>query len=415
VLQSRTVRIESLGQLLGILGTVSLEPEPIPADLKVLLLGPRILYYLLTELDPEFNELFKVAADFDDSVEWTDESVAMYMRLLCTLCRKEKLLPFDRGAVARLIEYSARRAGDSGKLSTHLGDVTDLMREADFWAREAGAKLVGREQVDRAATARHLRLRRVQEDNFGDIRDGVILVDTDGEKIAQVNGLSVFELGGRVYGQPSRISATVRMGEGDIVNIEREVELSGAIHSKGVMILAAYLSSRFAFDAPLSLSATLTFEQSYGQVEGDSASMAELAALLSALADLPLRQSLAITGSVNQLGQMQAIGAVNEKIEGFFDVCTMRGLTGEQGVIIPAANARHLMLRQDVIDAVAAGKFHVFTAQTADDAMALLSGVAVGSRDKKGAFPKDSFYKAVEDRLLRFAQLRHEFGEKSKE
>jgi predicted ATP-dependent protease len=414
VLQSRTVRIESLGQLLGLLGTISLEPEPIPADVKVVLLGPRILYYLLAELDPEFGELFKVAADFDESVEWTDDSLSMYTRLLCTLCRKENLLPFDRGAIARLIEFSARNAGDNARLSTHLGEVTDLMREADFWARDAKATTVTREQVDRAADARNVRLRRVQENVFDNIRDGVILVDTAGEKVAQVNGLSVFELGGRAYGQPSRITATVRLGEAGIVNIEREVKLSGPIHSKGVMILGAWLASRFAQDVPLSLSATLVFEQSYAQVEGDSASMAELAALLSALAELPLRQSLAVTGSVNQLGQMQAIGAVNEKIEGFFDVCALRGLTGEQGVIIPAANARHLMLRQDVIDAVAAGKFHIYTAATADEALMLMSGREVGVREGNGAFPRDSFFRHVEERLLRFAQLRHQFGEKEK-
>ncbi len=411
VLQSRTIRIESLGQLLGILGTVSLEPEPIPADLKVVLLGPRILYYLLAELDPEFNELFKVAADFDESVDWTDENLAMYSRLLCTLCHKEKLLPFDRSAIARLIEHSARRAGDREKLSTHLGDITDLMRESDYWARAAKASLVERAHVDRAWEARHVRLRRVQENIFDNIRDGVLLVDTRGEKVAQVNALSVFEFGDRAYAQPSRITATVRMGKGDVVDIEREVKLSGAVHSKGVMILSAYLTSRFATNVPLSLSATLVFEQSYGLIDGDSASMAELSALLSALADRPLRQSLAITGSVNQLGQIQAIGAVNEKIEGFFDVCNQNGLTGEQGVIIPESNARHLMLRQDVVDAVASGKFHVFTASTVDDAMSLLAGQDVGSRDKAGEFPKGSLNRAVEDRLRSYAKARQEFSE----
>lgn len=414
-LQSRSIRIESVSQLIGMLGAMSLEPEPMPVDVKIVLLGPRIFYYLLSELDPEFVELFKIAADFDDSVEWTAENHALYARLLCTLCRKEKLLPFDRAAVARLIEYSARLAGDNARLSTHLGDIADLMREADFWAQQSGAEQVTLEQVDRAVAARVERLRRVHTEVLDDIRDGVILVDTSGTKVAQVNGLSVFEIAGRVYGQPSRITATVRMGEGEIVNIEREAELSGAVHSKGVLILGAFLASRFALHAPLSLAATLAFEQSYGQIDGDSASMAELVALLSALAEAPVRQSLAITGSVNQLGQMQAIGAVNEKIEGYFDVCAMRGLTGEQGVVIPRANVRHLMLRDDVVAAVAKKKFHIHAVDSVDDAVTLLIGLKVGERDKKGVFPKGSVYRAVEDRLVSFAKQRHAFGEKHKD
>jgi lon-related putative ATP-dependent protease len=415
VLQSRSIRIESLGQLLGLMSTVSLEPEPIELDVKVALIGERILYYLLAELDPEFGELFKVAADFEDTVEWTPENHAVYARLLCTLCQKENLRPFDRGAVARLIEYSTRIAGHSEKLSTHLGEIVDLMREADFWAQQTSRAEVCADDVKRAIAAKDHRLSRIHEVILDEIRDGTILIDTDGAKVAQVNGLSVVEIGGRMYGQPSRITATVRLGEGEIVNIEHEVEMSGAIHSKGVMILSSYLSSRYAAGSPLSLAATLAFEQSYSQVEGDSASMAELAALLSALADVPIKQCIAITGSINQHGQIQAIGAVNEKIEGFFDLCKIRGLTGDHGVLIPQSNVKHLMLREDVVDAVTAGRFHIHAVSTADEAIELLTGVRAGSRDKKGAFPKGSVNQLVEERLLNYATLRHEFGEKAKD
>jgi lon-related putative ATP-dependent protease len=415
VLQSRTIRIESLGQVLGYISTVSLEPEPIPLDVKVVLVGERILYYLLAELDHEFGELFKVVADFEDTMPGSAENNLLYARLLGSLCRKEKLKAFDRGAIARLIEHSARLAGDADKLSMHFGKIVDVMREADYYAQKSARAMVLADDVSQAIATKVHRLSRVHEIIVDEISNNVILIDTHGENIAQVNALSVIEVGDFAYAQPSRVTATVRMGEGDIVNIEREIELSGAIHSKGVLILSAFLASRYAIEHPLSLSASLVFEQSYGMVDGDSASMAELAALLSALAGLPIKQSLAITGAVNQHGQIQAIGAVNEKIEGYFDVCLLRGLTGEQGVLIPAANTRHLMLRHDVVAAVAAGQFHIYPLTTTDEAMELLTGVPAGMRDADGTFPKDSVNQRVEERLTHYAEARHSYEEKSKE
>lgn len=413
VLQSRTIRVESLGQMLSLISTVSLEPEPIPLDVKVVLLGERVLYYLLAELDREFGELFKVVADFEDTMPGSAENNHLYARLLGSLCRKEKLKAFDRGAIARLIEHSARLAGDAEKLSMHFGKIIDVMREADYYAQKSARSIVLAEDVNQAIATKVHRLSRMHEIIVDEIRNNVILIDTQGASLAQVNALSVIGVGEYAYAQPSRVTATVRMGDGDIVNIECEIELSGAIHSKGVLILSAFLASRYAIEYPLSLSASLVFEQAYGMVDGDSASMAELAALLSALAGLPIKQSLAITGAVNQHGQIQAIGAVNEKIEGFFDVCVMRGLTGEQGVLIPAANIRHLMLRHDIVAAVAAGQFHIYAPTTTDQAMELLTGVPAGTRDTHGRFPQHSVNQRVEERLAHYAEARHTYEEKS--
>ncbi|HEX8873548.1 MAG TPA: AAA family ATPase, partial [Nitrosospira sp.] len=354
-LQSREICIESPGQMYSLISTVSLEPEPIPLDVKIILFGDRILYYLLQEHDPDFSELFKVAADFEERIERTPDTLLMYARLIATLARKEALRPFDRNAVARIIEYSMRMAGDSERLSTHMRGVADLLREADYWAHESGHEAVAADDVQQAIDAHIRRQDRVRDRLYEAILRGNLMIDTQGAVVGQVNGLSVIELADFAFAQPTRITATTRFGDGRLINIEREVKLSGAIHSKSVLILSAFLAARFARNQPLALSASLVFEQSYGMVEGDSASMAELCALLSNLANAPIKQSLAVTGSVNQLGQTQAIGAVNEKIEGFFDICAARGLTGEQGVLIPAANVKHLMLRQNVVAAAMAG------------------------------------------------------------
>lgn len=337
-LQARKIHIESLGQLYSPVSTVSLEPEPIPLDVKVVLFGDRLFYYLLQVYDPEFNELFKVAADFEETIGRTAESQLLYARLISTLARKEGLLPYGRDAVARVVEYSARLVGDAEKLSMHMRSIADLLREADYWAREAGHEVVLPNDIQRAIDAQIRRQDRVRDRLYEAILRGTLMIDTQGVVTGQVNGLSVIELGGFAFAQPTRITATTRFGKGELINIEREVKLSGAIHSKGVLILSSFLAARYAKNQPLALSASLAFEQSYGMVEGDSASLAELCALLSNLANVPVNQSLAMTGSVNQLGQVQAIGAVNEKIEGFFDICAARGLTGEQGVLIPAAN-----------------------------------------------------------------------------
>ncbi len=335
-LQSRQLRIESLGQRLSLVSTVSLEPEPVPLDVKVVLIGDRRLYYLLCDLDPDFSRLFKVAADFEDDAERTAESEAGYARLVAMLARKEGLRPFDRGAVARVIEQGARSAGDSEKLSARTESVLNLLREADYWAGEAGRGVAGVEDVERAIEAEIARSDRIRRRLLDEVLRGTLLVDTTGSQVGQVNGLSVLQLGGFAFGHPTRITARVRPGKGEIIDIEREVKLGGPIHSKGVLILSGFIGGRYARERPLSLSASLVFEQSYGGVEGDSASAAELFALLSAIAEIPLRQSLAVTGSVNQHGRLQAIGGVNEKIEGFFDLCRSRGLTGEQGVLVPA-------------------------------------------------------------------------------
>jgi len=405
-LQTAQIRIESLGQILSLVSTVSLEPQPIALDVKVVLVGERFVYYLLCALDSEFSELFKVAADFEEQTERNAGTDLLFARLIGTVARKENLLPFDKGAVGRVIEQCSRMAGDSQKVLTRRRALADLLREADYLARQASRSVVIAPDVQRAIDAQIHRADRIRERLQEETLKGTILIDTQGERTGQVNGISVIDLGQFAFGHPSRITARVRLGKGEVIDIEREVELSGPIHSKGVLILSAFLAARYATDHPLSLSASLVFEQSYGAVEGDSASSAELYALLSALAELPIRQSLAVTGSVNQLGQVQAIGGVNEKIEGFFDLCKARGLTGAQGVIIPASNVRHLMLRQDVVDAVRHRQFNIYAVETVDQGMELLTGVPAGEREPDGKFSEGSINARVEARLITFAEKR---------
>jgi len=409
-LRSRLLRVDSLARALSLVATSSLEPEPIPLDVKVVLVGDRRLYYLLSSIDPEFDELFKIAADFDEQIERTPEGEAHYARLLSTFARRESLRPLDREAVARAVEHAARRAGDAGKILVHAEEVADLLRESDHLAAQAGAATVGREHVQAALDAHVRRSSRIEERMREDALRGTVLVDTAGEQVGQVNGLSVIQLGGYAFGRPSRITARVRLGSGSVVDIEKEVALGGPLHSKGVLILSGFLGQRFASEKPLSLGASLVFEQSYSGVDGDSASCAELVALLSALAEAPIRQGRAITGSVNQHGQVQAIGGVNEKIEGFFELCRRRGLTGEEGVLIPAANVKHLMLREDVVEAVAGGRFHVWAIETVDEAVELLTGIPAGERGADGRFPEGSVNRRADDRLTSFAEKARAFG-----
>nr|WP_294865782.1 ATP-binding protein [uncultured Pseudogulbenkiania sp.] len=413
-LATREIRIESLGQMYSLISTVSLEPEPIPLEVKVLLLGDRMLYYLLAEYDPEFGELFKVAADFEDEVPRTGDNALLYARLIATLARRDGLRPFERGAVARVIEYGARRAEDAERLSLHMESLAGLVREADYWAQQDGLARVGAEHVERAIAAQIHRADRLKERVHEAILRDILRIDSSGEQVGQINGLSVFELGQFAFGQPSRITATTRLGDGEVVDIQREAKLGGAIHSKGVLILSSLLATRYAAEQPLSLSASLVFEQTYGMVEGDSASLAELCALLSSLSGLPLRQALAVTGSVDQFGRVQAIGAVNEKIEGFFDICRQRGLNGEHGVLIPAANVLHLMLRRDVIEAAAAGLFHVYAVDTVDQAIALLTGGEAGVADASGLFPAGSVNRRVADRLHGLADIARAYSQPDK-
>jgi len=405
-LQSGEIRIESVGQMLSLVSTISLEPDPIPLDIKVALYGEPLLYYLLYQLDPDFVELFKVEADFSEQMDRDHGNQQLYARMIATLARQEKLQPFDRAAVAAVIERSARLVGDAQKLSTQVRDITDLLREADYWAREAGNDTVQADKVQQAIEAQIYRADRFRERMQEAIQRDIVLIDTEGERVGQVNGLSVITLGYFSFGRPSRITARVCLGKGNVVDIEREVELGGQLHSKGVLILAGFLGARYAGEQPLSLSASLVFEQSPRGVDGDSASSAELYALLSAIAEVPVQQSLAVTGSVNQHGVVQAIGGVNEKIEGFFDVCQARGLSGEQGVLIPASNVQHLMLRQDVVEAVKAGQFHFYPVETVDRGIEILAGLPAGEPDEAGVYPEDSINYRVKERLTELAKKR---------
>lgn len=411
VLRSREVKIESLEQVLSLASTTSLQPEPIPVDVKVVLTGSRLLYYLLKQYDTEFDLLFKVAVDFSEDMERDDASMELYARMIATMQKQNKLLALDKKAVERVIEHSSRMAQDSEKVSLHMGHLADLLKESDYWAREAGRTTVTREDVQKVIDTRLYRMDQIRERLQEAILRGTYLVSTSGEQVAQVNGLSVIQLDDYAFGRPARITATARLGSGKVIDIEREVELGGAIHSKGVMILSAYLAYRYAKERPLALSASLVFEQSYGMIEGDSASAAELCALLSALADVPLKQSLAVTGSVNQHGEIQAIGGVNEKIEGFFDICEARGLSGEQGVIIPASNVKHLMLKEPVVQAVERGDFSVYAVSSIDEVMSLLSGLEIGVADKNGNYPPDSFNWKIEQRIDKLTELREKYSE----
>ena len=408
-LRARALRIESLGEALSLVSTVSLDPEPIPLKVKVVLIGERLLYYLLYELDPDFKELFKVAVDFESSVDRAEQTDLLYARLVATLVRRARLTPFSAVAVARVLEYGGRVVGDAAKLWLGLDGLTDLLQEANHFAEASGRDVVDGVDVQQAIDAWTFRSGRPRQRIQEEIARGTIAIAASGQVVGQVNGLSVVELGGFAFARPSRITARVHLGAGTVVDIEREVELGGPIHSKGVLILSGYLAGRYVSEQPLSLSASIVFEQSYGGVEGDSASSAELFALLSALADVPIRQGIAVTGSINQRGDVQAVGGVNEKIEGFFDVCKARGLTGDQGVLIPAANTAHLMLRADVREAVANGTFHIYAMATVDQGIEILTGLVAGTRDDAGRFPDRTVNQRVEQRLLDFAERARAF------
>lgn len=409
-LYAREVRIQSLGQIYSVISTVSLDPVPIPLDLKVVLLGDRFLYYLLQAYDPDFIELFKVTAEFEDRVDRSAENNRLYASLVATLARRENLRPLDRAAVARTIEHCARMAEDAEKLSIHMLSTLDLLREADYWAGQSSRNVITRADVQQAIEKQIRRVDRIRDQVQENILRNMILIDTKGSQIGQVNALSIIELGNFSFAQPTRVTANARLGEGEVIDIEREVELGGSIHSKGVLILSSLLAARYSENRPLSLSASLVFEQSYGLIDGDSASVAELCALLSVLAETPIDQRLAVTGSVNQHGRVQAIGGVNQKIEGFFDICAARGLEQGQGVIIPASNVAHLMLREEVVNAVKEGIFHIFPVARVDEAIELLTGIPAGERDAQGNYPPDSINQRVEARLHEFAELRHEFA-----
>lgn len=408
-LRGACIKIEAPGAAASPMTTTTLEPAPIPLEMKVVLFGDRQLYYQLAAADPDFSDLFKVAADFEEVLEREDDADLLYARLLGSVARRQDIRPLDATAVARVIDHSARLSGSSDKLSVRMSPIVDLIREADFWAEEAGDEVLSAGHIEKALAQQDRRLSRIRELSYEAITDDIVLIDTDGAKVGQINGLSVLQLGGFSFGKPTRITARVGIGGGKVLDIEREVELGGPLHTKGVLILSGLLAARFAQDYPMSLAATLVFEQSYGGVDGDSASSTELYALLSALADVPIKQGFAVTGSVNQYGEVQAIGGVNEKIEGFFEICRERGLTGDQGILIPPANVKNLMLKPEIADAARAGKFRIFSVPTIDQGIEILTGLLAGNRDDQGRYPEGSINARVEERIRGFAEARRDF------
>ncbi|VAW68557.1 ATP-dependent protease La Type II [hydrothermal vent metagenome] len=405
-LYAKKVKVENLEQVIGGDTSVTLEPEAIPLNIKVIVLGSRDAYYMLHEIDPDFPELFKIEADFEEEVSRTDESTLQYARLIASRARKFKLKDLHASGVARIIEFSSRLADDSEKLSTRLRTIDDLLIETQYWSEQSQSPLLTDTDVQNAINAQINRTSRIQGLIQSDIQRGTLMINTQGEAVGEINGLSVFDVGKYAFGQPSRISATVHQGDGKIINIEREVDLSGSIHDKGVLILSALLASRYTKNTPLSFSASITFEQSYGLIDGDSASVAELCVLISALINLPIHQGLAITGSLNQQGRVQAIGGVNEKIEGFFDVCKQRGLTGKQGCIIPGVNVKNLSLRKDVVDCIEQGKFNIYPIEHYEQALELLMGLPAGKEHIDDSFDKGSINDRVAQRLCQFAENR---------
>lgn len=403
-IEDREIKTEELGERYQTISTVTLEPEPIPLDAKVVLIGDPLLYYLLYELEEDFQKLFKVKADFTVQMDRTPENMKEYALLIKDRCEKEELKHFDRSGVAKVIEYSSRLVEDQEKLSTRFGFLCDLVREASYWAGKNGHDLVTEEDVQQAIEEKFYRSNLVEERIRELIEDGTIFIDTDGEVVGQVNGISIVTLGDYTFGKPSRITARTFMGRSGVVDIEREVEMSGRIHNKAVMGLAGYLGGKYAQDVPLALSASLSFEQLYEEVEGDSAASTELYALLSSLSGYPLKQGIAVTGSVNQHGEVQPVGDVTRKIEGFFDVCKVKGLTGEQGVVIPAQNVKNLMLRDEVVEAVKEGKFHIYPVKTVDEGIEILTGVEAGERQEDGSYPEGTVNWAVDRRLQELAE-----------
>ncbi len=404
VIKNRELRIEEPATFFGFVPPQGLRPEPIPTDTKIIMIGDPYLYRTLATVDPDFRETFKVKADFNFEVDRSQENITAFACFISDYCTREGLRHFDAAGVARVIEYCARLVEDQHKLSTRFSDIVDLLIESEYWARKENSDLVGSAHVERAIAEKNFRLNLIEKRLQELIAEGTILVDVDGAAVGQINGLAVYQMGDFSFGKPSRITAKTFVGRGGIINIERESKLSGKTHDKGVLILSGYLGSKYAQNHALSLSSSICFEQSYDGVDGDSASSTELYALLSSLAEVPIKQGIAVTGSVNQNGEIQAIGGINFKIEGHFDVCRIKGLTGEQGVLMPAANLRNLMLRPDVIAAVREGKFHIYAASTIDEGIEVLTGVEAGVRQDDGGYPAESINGKVERKLLYYVE-----------
>ena len=414
-LKSRAIKIESAAEAYALTSTVALEPEPIPLKVKVALVGDRRLYYLLQTLDPEFDDLFKVAADFDNRTTRNEGSQQQFANLIAAIIKRNDLNPLRRDGIYRVIEEAARYAGEQSKLSTEIRRTEDLLKEGHYWATKNGHEEITRVDIEQAVSSRDRRYSRVQEYIVEEITRGTLLIDTDGAKVGQVNALAVHQMGDYAFGRPNRVSVRVSLGSGKVIDIEREAELGGSLHSKGVLSLSGFIAANYLTEKPLSLAATIAFEQSYGGIDGDSASSAELYALMSAIAGIPLSQSFAVTGSVNQFGDVQAIGGVNEKIEGFFDVCNARGLTGEQGVLIPSSNVKHLMLRERVRKAVEDDQFKIYAVDHIDQGLAILTGLDAGARDAEGNYPRGSINAKIFEALNAMADRRHAYAANKKD
>ncbi|HUW33796.1 MAG TPA: ATP-binding protein [Planctomycetota bacterium] len=398
-LKNQRIKIEEMTEMFRLISTVTLEPEPIPLDVKVVIIGQPFIYYLLWELDEDFRKLFKVKSDFDYLVDRKPQMELEYAKFIAKRCREEKLTHFAPSGVAEVLRYSSRLVEDQRKLTSTLLDINDIVRESAFWAAKRGNKLVGSDDVKEAVKEREYRSNRVEERIRELIHDGTIMIDVAGEVVGQVNGISVIQLGDYAFGRPSRITARTYMGKRGVVNIEREVRLSGRIHNKGVLILVGYLGGKFAHERPLTISASITFEQLYEGVEGDSASSSEAYCLLSSLGGVPIKQSIAVTGSINQHGRIQPVGGVTQKVEGFYYACKVKGLTGEQGVTIPKLNEPNLVLKDEVIEAVRDGKFHIYAVETLDEGIEILTGRPAGELQPDGTYPEGTVYRAVDDTL----------------
>jgi len=408
-LRKEYVEVEEPGEHAGFISTRGIKPQPIPLNVKVVLLGTPEIYRILHQGDPDFSELFKVRADFDVVMDRDEDSAMTYALFLCTICNKFKLKHLDNTAIAKVVEFGSRLAEDQRKLSTRFSSVADLIKEANFYALREGSKLITVEHVDKAIEEKLYRSSLIQEKVQEFIERGIYLIDTEGSEVGQINGLSVMEMGDLAFGRPSRVTASVSVGRDGIIDIERQSQMGGPTHTKGVLILGGYLANKFAQDKPLSLSAKLVFEQSYGGVDGDSASSTELYAILSALSGLPIKQNIAVTGSVNQRGEVQAIGGVNEKLEGFFEVCKAKGLTGEHGAMIPASNVQNLMLKEELLEAAKEGKFTIYPVSSIDEGIEVLTGVPGGERQKDGSYKKGTVNYLVDKRLREMAETSREY------
>jgi lon-related putative ATP-dependent protease len=414
-IRNKEIKIEDVWEQYRLISTTTLKPEAMPLDVKVILVGNPYLYYLLYNLDEEYRELFKVKADFDSRMGRTEGNINKYASFVTTLCREEKLLPFDRAGVAKVVEFGSRLAEHQNKLSSRFSDIADILREASYWASKSNSNIVSDGHVQKAMDERIFRTNRIEERLREMILEGTIIVDTKGEKVGQINGLAVLDLGDYSFGKPSRITAKTYTGKAGVVNIERETKMSGKIHEKAILIITNYLGSRYAAKKPISLSASITFEQLYDTVEGDSASCAELYALISSISGIPLKQSIAITGSMDQNGEVQPVGGINEKIEGFFDLCRLTGFNGSQGVIMPTRNVKNLMLKKDVVEAVKEGKFFIYPIQRVDEGIEIITGMQVGELRDDGTYPEGTINYLVVKRLAEISEALEKKKEKEEE